>query len=55
LRENNDYLRSPDRHIEEKLDGLLFEVGLLIDLLDNVTWEVADMIPADHDSSDHQR
>jgi hypothetical protein len=53
LRDHNDNLRSPDTGDRETADGILFELGMLVDLLDSLAWEVAHMLHPDHDCSTH--
>ena len=45
LRDNNEYLRGTDPVSQERADGYTFEIGMLIDLLDQLAWEVADLLP----------
>ena len=49
LRENNAYLESGDMSLEEKWGGLFFEIGMLVDLLDELAWKVSDMLPPEQD------
>jgi hypothetical protein len=47
LRANNDHLQYGEVTSREQLAGLFFEIGLLIDLLDELTWKVSDILPVD--------
>ena len=53
LVENNQYLQSPETGLQEKVDGLLFEAGMLSELMLKLANEVTLLLPLDHDCARH--
>ena len=53
LVENNQYLQSTETELQEKIDGLLFEAGMLSELMLKLAKEVSLLLPLDHDCSSH--
>jgi hypothetical protein len=53
LVENNQGLQSPEAGLQDKIDGLLFEAGMLSELMLKLANEVALLLPLDHDCARH--
>jgi hypothetical protein len=52
LRDHLNSVRFKTPEVEAKVDGLIFATGMLVDLVDQLTREVAKSMPVDHEDNE---